>query len=666
MNEKIDIDVKTLRPFTRFIYTIGELPTSYLMSMTYEEQLIWLCNYLKETVIPTVNNNAEAVKEVQDIVMELQDYINNYFDNLDVQEEINNKLDDMAESGQLTDIIAQYLGLAGMLMYNTVADMKQAENLVEGSFTKTLGYYSLNDGGSSTYKIRKITNSDIVDEATLIALNDETLVAELIITPCMNVIQFGINEENECSTLLQAIIDLSIVNEIDLMGLTLSIETKIDLKSDLIIKNGTISATNLVNIIEGSSVNHFEINNIYFNGNNNCQRGIYLATCNNFIISGCKFYDFEILTGGCCGINTHSCKYGKILLSEFYDIGNNSVGDASYEPRGIILENSTYINVENCYIHDIFETTDHGDGIQFLSHINREMSNNIIKDCVIEDCIYRGIKIQQRGVTVDHCVIKEGTNDRSLQQSGIAVYDSDITIKNSYISQKCDTAIAIGSATTPDDLVNNVNIDGNIFDFKNSLNFGVISIPYFTNIITNLNITNNKFNILDENKKPYSIVIFGKFNGINVVNNSFKGGEVFLAIKKATGDNNQSKQNLVVVGNNGTTKQSLVIFDENVEISKGSITGNNAFYDTPLQFVSGQNSVRTYDVTQYKSFKISNNHISSGDSTVFYDGPRNIGGTTSRPSTAVNNGFMYFDVNLNQYVTYYNGSWYLPDGTVSS
>ena len=191
MNENLDIDVKTLKPFTRFIYTIGELPSSYLMSMTYEEQLIWLCNYLTTTVIPTINNNAEAVREVQNLVLELQTYINNYFDNLDVQEEINNKLDDMAESGQLTDIIAQYLGLAGILAFNTVNDMKNATNLVNGSITKTLGFYNMNDLGSATYKVRNITNEDIVDEKTIISLSDESLVAELIINNNMNIEQFG-------------------------------------------------------------------------------------------------------------------------------------------------------------------------------------------------------------------------------------------------------------------------------------------------------------------------------------------------------------------------------------------------------------------------------------------------------------------------------------------
>ena len=109
MNEKLNIDVKTLRPFTKFIYTIGELPTSYLVSMTYEEQLIWLCNYLTNTVIPTINNNGEAVKEVQDLVLKLQEYMNNYFDNLDVQQEINNKLDELVANGTLTNLIGNYI-----------------------------------------------------------------------------------------------------------------------------------------------------------------------------------------------------------------------------------------------------------------------------------------------------------------------------------------------------------------------------------------------------------------------------------------------------------------------------------------------------------------------------------------------------------------------------
>ena len=180
MNEK----PQTLKPFGRLCMTIGQLPASYVESMSYYEQLVWLTKYLQEQVIPVVNNNSQVVQE-------LQDYVEHYFDNLDVQEEINNKLDDMAESGQLTDIIAQYLGLAGMITFDTVSDMKLAENLVNGSKCTTLGYTSVNDGGSSTYKVRTITNDDVVDEATIIALYDNSLIAELIIGENLKPVQFG-------------------------------------------------------------------------------------------------------------------------------------------------------------------------------------------------------------------------------------------------------------------------------------------------------------------------------------------------------------------------------------------------------------------------------------------------------------------------------------------
>ena len=184
--------INTISNFKRFCMTIGELPTSYLETMTYYEMLVWFTEYMKNTIIPTINNNGLAVQELQDKYIELKSYVDDYFTNLDVQQEINNKLDAMAESGQLTDIIAQYLGLAGILVFNTINDMKNATNLVNGSSVKTLGFYNINDKGGAYYKIRTITNEDVIDEMTIIALNDETLIAELILEDTMNNMQLGI------------------------------------------------------------------------------------------------------------------------------------------------------------------------------------------------------------------------------------------------------------------------------------------------------------------------------------------------------------------------------------------------------------------------------------------------------------------------------------------
>lgn len=113
-------------------------------------------------------------------VQNLTDYVSNYFENLDVQEEINNKLDQMAEDGTLQEIITSYLQINGVLAFNTVSDMKQATNLINGSFVKTYGFETLNDNGGAFYKIRAVTNEDVVDELNIIALNDNTLIAELI------------------------------------------------------------------------------------------------------------------------------------------------------------------------------------------------------------------------------------------------------------------------------------------------------------------------------------------------------------------------------------------------------------------------------------------------------------------------------------------------------
>lgn len=97
--------ITKLSPFTKFCCTIGNLPSSYMVSLSYEEQLLWLCEYLKKTVIPAINNNAEALEEVQKLFNQLKEYVENYFENLDVQDEINNKLDEMALSGELEDLL---------------------------------------------------------------------------------------------------------------------------------------------------------------------------------------------------------------------------------------------------------------------------------------------------------------------------------------------------------------------------------------------------------------------------------------------------------------------------------------------------------------------------------------------------------------------------------
>ena len=103
------IDTVDTSPFKKLIMTIGELPTSFVDSMTYYECLAWLVDYIQNTVIPAVNNNADALSELQTAFVTLKNYVDNYFENLDVQQEINNKIDEMVESGQFQTILDAYV-----------------------------------------------------------------------------------------------------------------------------------------------------------------------------------------------------------------------------------------------------------------------------------------------------------------------------------------------------------------------------------------------------------------------------------------------------------------------------------------------------------------------------------------------------------------------------
>lgn len=138
-------------------------------------------------IINSENTLGTQMENVTNAFIELQNYVNNFFDNLDVQEEINNKLNAMDEDGTLDQIIQQYLNSSAIWGFDTVQDMKNATNLINGSYAKTLGYYEINDGGEATYKI---TNT--VSETEYQEKLESGLFATLIIdNDSVNVHQFG-------------------------------------------------------------------------------------------------------------------------------------------------------------------------------------------------------------------------------------------------------------------------------------------------------------------------------------------------------------------------------------------------------------------------------------------------------------------------------------------
>ena len=167
------------RAFTRFCMSIGAVPSSYIAGLSIEEQLLWFCSYLENEVIPAVNNNGEAVEELQNLYIQLQDYVDHYFDNLDVQEEINTKLDEMVEDGTFDTIINQELfGQLNTQINNLQTQQGQMQNSINGistSLSNNIAKTNNNETKIGNLQDTKANESTLFEfmNATNTALNNQ-------------------------------------------------------------------------------------------------------------------------------------------------------------------------------------------------------------------------------------------------------------------------------------------------------------------------------------------------------------------------------------------------------------------------------------------------------------------------------------------------------------
>lgn len=227
-------------------------------------------------LIRNFNDLSKETKEtVEEYILkftELKDFVDEYFDNLDVQEEINNKLDDMAEAGTLQEIIDAYLDSNITWVFDTVADMKQATNLIDGSDARTLGFYAINDGGGATYHI---SDTGTANEMDTIAVGDlyATLIVPTKLAPEM-VGATGDGATDDSTAFLRActlcknvicknsyaISDITIPNGTFISGKGTLIPSSITIGADTTIKDMNVS------IDSGTA---FIINNLGATSNNN-------------------------------------------------------------------------------------------------------------------------------------------------------------------------------------------------------------------------------------------------------------------------------------------------------------------------------------------------------------------------------------------------------------
>lgn len=221
------VDLKKLRPFKLFIKTNFPFIESTFEALDNYGLLCKIVEYLNEVIknendvtsnfnelLNTFNQMLEDIQnefnQINDNIDSLDDKIDeevsrldDKIDNLDLQEYINIRLDELVDSGELDNILEAFLG--AQKIYSTFQDViTDASNLASNQKIKTFGYNSINDGGEGEYII--VTEKNTTD--FYIDLS-ESLFARLILKNNeINVNALGVDNtgQTDSSTLLNSII----------------------------------------------------------------------------------------------------------------------------------------------------------------------------------------------------------------------------------------------------------------------------------------------------------------------------------------------------------------------------------------------------------------------------------------------------------------------------
>lgn len=221
-------------------------------------------------------------------------------------------------------------------VFDNVYAMKNANNLKAGMYCITKGYYTPNDGGGAKYNI---VSTKLKTDYVEILNNDK--YAQLIHNGCVNVMQYGVSEENSDNySKLNAILnDLTIRNVFINKGIYyISHGIKISNNNLTIKSNGATIKTDSYKLTDGSP---------YI---------FWIANIHDIKIDGLVFDTAADLQGVAPSGHTY----------QNYDNFSNRCGIQIFNSYNVILNNLQFKNFEN----DIFTSA-------FSTDLGRNKNNNI-------------------------------------------------------------------------------------------------------------------------------------------------------------------------------------------------------------------------------------------------------------------------------------------------
>ena len=542
----------------------------------------------------------DKTTELETAFNNLQTWINNYFDNLDVQEEIDNKLDEMLEQGVLEQIIEQFIQSTAIWCFDTVNDMKNATNLIDGSFAKTFGYYSINDGGGANYKIRTKTADDVIDNGSIIEIGS-TLVAELNVNQSINIKQFGAKGNGVDLDDVVFANALNYIKNSDIKVLYFNdgnylLSTKLSLPSGKYIGLGNATLTETNSTDEVFITNEHFLNYDYQDEIEIKDLTIVKTTLSGGSLNGKRCFRFA------CTNNLHM---DNITMRSNVDSQFAAIDLYSYNTNALI---------ENCKVYKTGTVTATslvaGYAVREYSETHTTKNISLINCLIDKDGIDESLWISGwfgnvEDVYVNNLKIYDRTNSEGASTSYIDRC-SNVTIENSYIYKQGNgyRLMQIGvDENHHERVVDNLFIRNNIFEIENSSNTNT-----FASFISVDRLVGNKGVFIENNKFYYddSTTKIGCFILINSDNleTIYSKGNIFRGYCNRLGYRLKNSYNDTLIGN----------CDETIFHQPKNIKGFKNIGTTPYLYklVSNSNvSNVTIEDTNYTGTRVFQNNGST-------------------------------------------------------
>ena len=258
--------------------------------------------------------------------------------------------------------------------FDTVADMKAATNLVAGDYVRALGYYNINDGGASIYKI--VNNDELADDGGSVIELDSGLKATLVVNKSIRISQFGVdgNHNTNINNFITYVNSNNLIDEIEFEpGVVYELDLKMAFtKKDLKINgNGATikisDAIKRIDLFNITATNSCKIQDIVINGDempqdqwneqvfaNMSLRTCFRITSPNIIAENIRIKNVwgqGIFVLGYESVDIHDCIFDKIGGDFWYHDAQTGAFDNNGD--GIYFsghEKDANISITNCTI----------------------------------------------------------------------------------------------------------------------------------------------------------------------------------------------------------------------------------------------------------------------------------------------------------------------------